>query len=78
VTFLRATFGDSTTKLGEFGLQPLKASTPLTAEKRLASTAKARATRIARGTMSKKQKLTIRGDVTGVIVTPITASEPAT
>jgi hypothetical protein len=32
-----------------------------------------RATRKARGTASKKQKLAIKGDVTGVVVTPVTA-----
>jgi hypothetical protein len=43
-------------------------------EKRATATAKARATRLARGTKGKKQKLAIRGDVTGVTVTPIVAS----
>jgi hypothetical protein len=76
-SFLRATFRDATALLGDFGLLAPKARTPLTAEKRVAATAKARATRIARGTVSKKQKLAIHGDVTGVTVTPITTSAPA-
>jgi hypothetical protein len=54
-----------------------KAPTPLSPEKRLAAAAKAKATRIARGTVGKKQRSTIHGDVTGVLVTPITTSGPA-
>ena len=77
VTFLRATFRNATAQLGDFGLQAPKAPTPLSAEKRLAATAKAKATRIARGTVGKKHKSTIHGDVTGVLVTPITTSGPA-
>ncbi|HEX3771414.1 MAG TPA: hypothetical protein VHV30_11135 [Polyangiaceae bacterium] len=77
VNFLRATFSDAAAQLGDFGLQAPRARTPLTSEKRLVATAKAKATRIARGTVSKKQKLAIKGDVTGVQVTPITASGPA-
>ncbi|HEX3770124.1 MAG TPA: hypothetical protein VHV30_04635 [Polyangiaceae bacterium] len=77
VHFLRATFSDAAAQLGDFGVQAPKARTPLAPEQRLVATAKARATRIARGTVSKKQKLAIKGDVTGVQVTPITASRPA-
>ena len=36
-----------------------------------------RATRLARGTTSKKQKLAVKGDVTGVIVTPVTHAGPS-
>jgi hypothetical protein len=74
VNFLRATFRNAAAELGDFGLQPPRARTPLVPEKRLTATAKAKATRIARGTMGKKQKSAIKGDVTGVIVTPVTAS----
>ncbi|HEX3769482.1 MAG TPA: hypothetical protein VHV30_01400 [Polyangiaceae bacterium] len=77
VDFLRVTFRDATAQLGDFGLQAPRARTPITGEKRVAATAKARATRIARGTASKKQKLAITGDVTGVNVTPITTPAPA-
>jgi hypothetical protein len=77
VTFLRATFRSATAQLGDFGLQAPKARTPVSPEKRLAATAKARATRIARGTVGKKHKSTIHGDVSGVLVTPITTSGPA-
>jgi hypothetical protein len=55
----------------------VKVAAPLTSEKRVVAVAKARATREARGTTSKKQKLAIHGNVTGVTVTPVT-SPPAT
>ena len=73
-SFLRATFSSATAQLGDFGLQAPKVRQPLSTEKRAAATAKARATRAARGTTSKKQKLAVKGDVTGVIVTPVTAA----
>jgi hypothetical protein len=76
-SFLRATFSTATAQLGDFGLQAPKAHTPLTTEQRAAATAKLRATRAARGTTSKKQKLAIKGTVTGVIVTPVTATAPS-
>lgn len=76
-SFLRATFSTATAQLGDFGLQAPKARQPLPTEKRAAATAKLRATRTARGTTSKKQKLAVKGDVTGVTVTPITTPAPA-
>jgi hypothetical protein len=72
--FLRATFSTANAQLADFGLAPPKARSPLSSEKRVAAAAKMRATRAARGTTSKKQKLAIKGDVTGVLVTPITAA----
>jgi len=71
--YVLAAFSTATSQLADFGLQAPKARTPLSSEKRAAATAKLRATRKARGTTSKKQKLAIKGDVTGVIVTPVTA-----
>jgi hypothetical protein len=76
-SFLRATFSTATAQLGDFGLQAPKAHQPLTTAKRAAATAKAKATRTARGTTSKKQKLAVKGNVTGVTVTPITAPAPS-
>jgi hypothetical protein len=71
-TNLLGTYGTSTSTLADFGLQPKKARTPMTAEQKAASAAKAKATRAARGTTSKKQKLTVTGNVTGITVTPVT------
>jgi hypothetical protein len=76
-SFLRLTFSTDAASLADFGLQPSKARTPLNSDKRAAAAAKSRATRKARGTTSKKQKLAVKGDVTGVIVTPVTNTGPS-
>jgi hypothetical protein len=76
-TFLRATFSNATAQLGDFGVQAHKARQPLVTEKRVVATAKLKATRKARGTTSKKQKLAVKGDVTGVVMTPVTHPAPA-
>ncbi len=73
-----AAFASATQTLADFGLTPPKARTPLTAQQLAARAAKAKATRTARGTTSKKKKLAVKGDVTGVVVTPITAPTAAT
>ena len=71
-------FANSPTTLNALAIAPRKTPKPLSAEARVAAEAKARATRLARGTMSKKQKATITGNVTGVTVTPVTSpSAPA-
>ena len=76
-TVVRSTFGSSADVLADFGLAPPKARTPLTTQQMAARAAKAKATRVARGTTSRKQKLAVKGDVTGVIVTPVTAPTQA-
>jgi hypothetical protein len=75
VSYVEAAFRGQPEALADFGLQPKKPRKPLTAEQQAAAKAKGAATRKARGTMSKKQKLAIKGKVTGVVVTPVT--EPA-
>jgi hypothetical protein len=70
--FVLATFSTATQQLADFGMQPPKARKPIDSQKRAAATAKMRATRTARGTTSRKKKLAVKGDVTGVLVTPIT------
>jgi hypothetical protein len=57
--------------LAEHGLSPPKPNPKRTTEQRLLMTAKNHATRKKRGTLSKKQKKAIKGDVTGVTVTPV-------
>ena len=54
-----AAFASASQTLADFDLTPPKARTPLTAEQLAARAAKARATRAARGTTSKKQKLPV-------------------
>ena len=77
--YVLAAFSNAPQQLADFGMQPPKARKPMDSQQRAAAAAKARATRKARGTTSKKQKLAVKGDVTGVIVTPVTnpASPPA-
>jgi hypothetical protein len=80
--FVLAAFSNATQELADFGMQPPKARKPLDSQQRAAAAAKVRATRKARGTTSRKQKLAVKGDVTGVIVTPVTtpaspAAQPA-
>jgi hypothetical protein len=69
---LRDTYGTTSQTLLDFGLTPAKARAPMTAEQKAAAQAKAKATRIARGTASKKAKNAIKGNVSGVTVTPNT------
>jgi hypothetical protein len=76
VTFVKATFGDHPDVLAHFGLAPRKAATPLTVEEKAAAAAKRKATRDARHTMGPQQKRDVKGDVTGVKVTPVTATKP--
>jgi hypothetical protein len=71
-------FNTAAEKLADFGLQPSKARAPLTSEKKAAAALKRKATRTARGTVGKKKKLAIKGDVTGVVVTPVTSAGGST
>jgi hypothetical protein len=76
--FLKAMFGNTPDVLADFGLEPKKAPTPLTAAQQAAAVAKRKATRTARGTRGAVQKKAVKGNVTGVVVTPVTAApEPA-
>ena len=73
---LVAMYRGSAQTLGDFGIV-VKTPAPLSAEKAAAKVAKAQATRKARGTTSKKQKLAVKGNVTGVSITPVTVPEAA-
>jgi hypothetical protein len=77
VQFVKTTFSKSPDVLADFGLQPNKVRTLLTVEQKAASAAKSKSTRSARGTKGSRQKLEITGNVTGVVVTPVTAPKPA-
>jgi hypothetical protein len=72
--FVKSQFSKSPDVLADFGLAPKKARTPTPAAKKTAAVAKREATRKARGTMGKKAKLAVKGDVVGVVVTPVHAS----
>jgi hypothetical protein len=71
---LQSMFVNAPDTLAVFGLKPPKARAPRTAEQIAAAAAKAKATRIARGTASKKAKSAIKGNVTGVNIVPTTSS----
>ena len=71
-SYVLTTFAGATQTLADFGIPAPKARTPMTTEQLAAKKAKAEATRAARGTTSKKQKLAVKGNVTGVNVTPVT------
>ena len=75
--FVKATFGNTPDVLADFGVPPKKAPTPPSAETKLAAVAKREATRAARGTKGSVQKKSVKGNVTGVVVTPVTAPAPA-
>jgi len=68
--YLKVTFGSSPDVLADFGMVPKARSTPTTATK-AAAVVKRTATRAARHTMGTKQKKAVRGDVTGVTLTPV-------
>jgi hypothetical protein len=73
VSFVRAGYGNSPDILADFGLQPKKTRKPLTVEQRAAAAAKRAATRAARGIIGKRKRAGVKGDVTGVVVTPVKA-----
>jgi hypothetical protein len=71
-SLLQGKFGKSGTQLLKFGITPAKAIVKTTAVK-TAAVAKAKATREVRGTKGRVQKQELVGNVTGVVITPMTA-----
>jgi hypothetical protein len=76
VEHVKAAFSQSPDILAAFGLEAKKARTPLTVEQKAAAAAKRAATRAARHVMGPRQRRLIKGDVTGVVLTPIVAPQP--
>lgn len=74
IGYVRAAYGSSPAILADFGLAPKKARKAPSVEQQAAAAAKRASTRAARGTMGKKKKAAIRGNVSGVVVTPVTVS----
>jgi len=74
---LQSMYANAPDTLAVYGMEPHKVPVPRTTAEKAASAAKAAATRKARGTTSKKQKLTVSGNVTGITITPITAPTAA-
>jgi hypothetical protein len=75
VMHVKAAYQTSPDVLADFGVHP-KARTPQTVEAKTAAIAKRASTRAARHTLGSKQRLAIKGDVVGVTLTPIAASQP--
>ena len=73
--FAKASYRNSPDVLADFGITS-KARVAPTVESKAAAVAKRAATRAARHTMGPKQKEGVKGDVTGVVVTPTKASSP--
>jgi hypothetical protein len=78
VSFVKAAFSNAPDVLADFGLSPKKVPPPKTAEQKAAAAAKRKATRAARGVLGSQQRKAVKGDVTGITVTPIVAQPPAT
>jgi hypothetical protein len=76
--YLQALLGNDVQALAVFGLEPRKVPAPKTVQQLATAQAKAEATRKARGTKSRKAKRSIKGNVTGVTVTPVTAQPEPT
>jgi hypothetical protein len=70
--YAKVTYGTLPDVLADFGIHP-KARVAPTVEAKAAAVAKSAATRKARGTMGSEQKKAVKGDVTGVTITPTTA-----
>jgi hypothetical protein len=77
VSYVKGAFGNAPDVRADFGLKPKKVPTPLTVEAKAAAAAKRAATRAKRNVLGKVQRKGVKGDVTGIVVTPIVAPQPA-
>ena len=76
VAYVKAVYGTQPDVLADFGLTPKAPRTTPTIEDKAAAAAKRTATRAARHTMGSKQKPDVKGAVTGVTITPVSALQP--
>jgi len=77
VTFVKAAFASQPDALADFGLRPRKVPAPKTAVELAAANARRQATRQARGVLGSKKRALVKGDVTGVTITPTVSPPPA-
>ena len=75
VEFVRGMFAGQPDALADFGQEPKKARTPMTAEQKAAANAKRKSTLEARGVVGSRKRKAVKGTVTGVQVTPV-VSQP--
>jgi hypothetical protein len=73
-TLMVSRFGQGGTKLLQLGFAPRK-PTQKTVEAKAEGVVKTEATRKARGTKGSKQKLEVTGNVSGVVLTPVTSTQ---
>ena len=73
-TVLKGMYGKKSVVLETYGITPDKEPVPLTPQQEVVKVAKAKATRIARHTMGKKQKAKIKGELPPTPPTPAPAS----
>jgi hypothetical protein len=74
--YIKAVYGNQPDVLADFGIHPKTRAAP-TAVTVATAVVKRKATRAARGTKGTKQKKAIKGDVTGITITPTTATSTA-
>ena len=67
-------FGRASTTLLTFGIAP-RVPVVKTVEEKAEAVAKREATREARGTKGSKKRLEVSGNVTGVVITPVTSTQ---
>jgi hypothetical protein len=67
-------FGRASTTLLTFGIAP-RVPVVKTVEQKAEAVAKRKATREARGTKGSKKRLEVSGNVTGVVITPVTSTQ---
>jgi hypothetical protein len=72
---LRTAYSNDQVTLAEFGLAPTRSRGAPTGEELLVRVTKSQATRKERRTMGKRQRAAIKGDVTGVVITPTVKEE---
>jgi hypothetical protein len=85
LAWVKVTYRSAPATLADFGVAPAKVRTPLTVEQQAAAVAKGKATRLARHTMGKVQKLKVKGTVATATVpdapaaatAPVVATSPA-
>jgi hypothetical protein len=73
-TTMEGRFGKGSTQLMQLGFTPHKPTTK-TVEAKAGAIVKGKATRTARGTKGKKEKLLVTGNVTGVVLTPVISTQ---
>ena len=69
-----ATYGKDPSTLADYGVSPRKVPAPLTAEQKTQAAVKRAATRKARMVMGNVQKKAVKGNVTGIVVTPVASA----